>query len=109
MANWVNAHWKPIFEQCPLCSLNFSVYAKMENMEEDIQFFKTLAKVEDKNAKIGKSNSGPKLVDAKEFWSKVDMEYVNRLAEPFAYNFDLEMFGYSIQEYLIEIGINYSC
>ena len=75
-------------------------------MKEDAKFYKQLANVEDKKSNIDKANSEPKLVDAKEFWSQVDMEYVNMLAEPFAYKYDLEMFGYSIQEYFNKIGFN---
>ena len=77
----------------------------MENMEEDARFYKLLAGVEDKN-KISKSNSDKRLVNATEFWSQIDMKYINILQESFAYKYDLEMFGYSIHEYFRSIGIN---
>ena len=78
----------------------------MENMEEDLKYFKLLANVEDKKSNISQVNEAPKLVDAKEFWSQVDIKYINMLAEPFAYKYDLEMFGYSIKEYAHRIGLN---
>ena len=99
-----NAHWRPIWHQCPVCSVNFSVYARMENMEEDIKYFKLLANVEDKKSNLSPVNTVSRKVDAKEFWSQVDMKYINMLAEPFAYKYDFEMFGYSLQEYIDKIG-----
>ena len=45
----------------------------MENFEEDMNFFKIMANVKDKQQNIAKSNSGPKLVEPKEFWSTVNM------------------------------------
>ena len=77
-------------------------------MEEDAKFYKLLANVDDKKKNINKTNSAPKLVDAKEFWSKVDIKYVKKLAKPFAYKYDFELFGYSIQEYAEKVGINLS-
>eukprot|EP00092_Neocalanus_flemingeri_P035979 GFUD01039177.1.p1 GENE.GFUD01039177.1~~GFUD01039177.1.p1 ORF type:complete len:370 (+),score=61.26 GFUD01039177.1:73-1110(+) len=103
----INRHWQPILRQCPVCSFNFSVYAKTENMEEDFSFFKKIANVDKEKQNIGKSNSGPKWVEAKEFWSQVDKEHVDMLAGPFVYKYDLEMFGYSIQEYFDSIGLSW--
>jgi hypothetical protein len=74
-------------------------------MEEDAKFYKLLANVEDKKREINKTNSEPKLFDALEFWSEVDIKYINMLAEPYAYKYDLEMFGYSMQEYADTIGL----
>ena len=47
----------------------------------------------------------PKLVGAYEFWDQVETKYIQKLAEPFAYKYDLELFGYSMQEYAEDIGI----
>ena len=77
-------------------------------MKEDAQFFKLLANVDDKKRKIEKSNSEPKIVGAHEFWDQVEAKYINMLAEPFAYKYDLELFGYSIQEYFDTIGLTIS-
>ena len=77
----------------------------MENFEEDMNFFKIMANVKDKQQNIAKSNSGPKLVEPKEFWSKVNTRYIYQLGTPNAYKYDLEMFGYSIQEYFKKLGL----
>ena len=45
----------------------------MENFKEDMNFFKIMANVKDKQQNIAKSNSGAKLVEPKEFWSTVIM------------------------------------
>ena len=104
-----NPHWQPVWQLCPVCSLNFTVYAKMENMKEDAQYFKLLANVDDdKKRKIGKPNSEPILVGALEFWNQVEAKYIHMLAEPFAYKYDLELFGYSIEEYTDTIGLTLS-
>ena len=74
-------------------------------MEEDAKFYKLLANVDDKKTEISITNSEPKLFDAEEFWSQVDIKYINMLAEPFAYKYDLEMFGYSFDGYIDSIGL----
>ena len=80
----------------------------MENMKEDAQFFKLLANIDDKKRKIEKSNSEPKIVGAREFWDQVEVKYIHMLAEPFAYKYDLEFFGYSVDEYAEDIGLTLS-
>ena len=82
------------------------MYARTENLKEDAKFFKFLANVEDNMKNISKANSEPKHVEAKEFWSKVDLKYVRMLSEPFAYKYDLEMFGYSIDNYFENLGLD---
>ena len=78
-------------------------------MKEDAQYFKLLANIDDdKKRKIGKPNSEPIIVGPHEFWNQVETKYINMLAEPFAYKYDLELFGYSIQEYVDTIGLTLS-
>ena len=43
----VNGHWSPIWRLCPVCLLNFSVYARTENILEDEKYYKTLSKLPD--------------------------------------------------------------
>ena len=74
-------------------------------MEEDAKYFKLLANVEDEKRKIKKMNSEPKSINAYEFWEQVEEKYIKMLAEPFAYKYDLELFGYSIQQYADDIGL----
>ena len=74
-------------------------------MKEDAQFFKLLANIDDKKKRIEKSNSEPKIVGSHEFWDQVEVKYIHMLAEPFAYKYNLEFFGYSIEEYAEQIGL----
>ena len=74
-------------------------------MAEDAKFFKMLSNVEEEERNIRKSNNEPKLVGAYEFWDQVETKYIQKLAEPFAYKYDLELLGYSIEEYAQDIGI----
>ena len=55
-------HWQPVWRTCPVCHLNFSVYARVEHMEEDAELFKQLAGISDKGGdKVEESNNTPKL------------------------------------------------
>jgi hypothetical protein len=40
-----NPHWLPQFESCPFCSVNFTVYSKMEEMGEDTAYVMHKAKL----------------------------------------------------------------
>ena len=41
----VDKHWRPQWTMCPYCSLNFVVYAKMETLTEDVDYFTSLANI----------------------------------------------------------------
>ena len=74
-------------------------------MGEDARFFKMLANVEDETRKIKNTNSEPKLINAYKFWGQVEEKYIKMLAEHYAYKYDFELFGYSIQQYADDIGL----
>ena len=77
----------------------------MEKMEEDGKFFKLLANVDGEKRKIKRTNSEPKAIDAYNFWEQVEEKYIKMLAEHYAYKYDFELFGYSIQQYADDIGL----
>ena len=50
-------HWKPMHLQCPFCLLNFTVYAKVEEMKEDAAYFAIKANMtQDLNLKLKKNS-----------------------------------------------------
>ena len=44
------------------------------------------------------------LVTSKQFWDQIDEENISGLGEDFAYKYDFEMFSYSLENYLSNIG-----
>ena len=46
--------------------------------------------------------------DMVRFWAQVDRSLLPLLDQPWSYRHDLQMFGYSLQEYLDNLNIPYS-
>ena len=42
------------------------------------------------------------------FWAQVDRSLLPLLDQPWSYRHDLQMFGYSLQQYLANLNIPYS-
>ena len=105
-------HWAPIWLLCPVCSHNFTVFAREETMQADLELFKSLAGLHDKQPFTSKSNSynvypsERENIVGKNFWSQVERQNIFRLGKDSAFKYDLEMFGYSIHDYLTDIGIH---
>ena len=80
-------------------------------MEEDSNYFMKLSHIEHYNTQNGNgtlidiSNAAVKKVSAYDFWSQVSFENIERLQEPFAYKYDFELFGYSPDKYIKELGL----
>ena len=81
-------------------------------MQADLELFKSLAGLYDKQRFTSKSNSynvytsERENIVGKNFWSQVEQQNIFRLGQDSAFKYDLEMFGYSIQDYLTDIGIH---
>ena len=88
----VDQHWQPQHRDCPFCLLNFTVYAKMEGLDQDRQKLNTIKT----NAK-----------QEKQFWSSIDNDLILQLEEPWAYSIDFQMFGYSLRGYFEELGLGH--
>ena len=73
-------------------------------MSEDAELFERLAGMGGKS-QVGKANQGHKFGNALEFWRQVPSKYIKMLEEPFAYKYDFELFGYSINDYAEQIGL----
>ena len=122
----INGHWSPIWRLCPVCLLDFSVYARAENILEDEKYYKKLSKLEDKTLtegdgidhgnerKINKCELQVAIsslttiyyfisVTSLEFWKQVKRKNIDELEATYAYKHDFELFGYSIKDYLKKI------
>ena len=101
----VDHHWRPQHLSCPFCSLDFTVYAHMEELSEDSAYFFTkanLTKLIDPARQLNRASS--KGSRQTEFWSEVGMDLLEKLEE--SYWNDLDMFGYSVQEYIDSLDLD---
>ena len=54
----LDPHWKPMHLQCPFCLLDFTVYAKVEELEEDTAYFSLKSNLTQKfNVKLKKNSN----------------------------------------------------
>lgn len=103
-ADRVDAHWRPQYLSCPFCLLNFSVYAHMEELNEDsLYFFLKSGLLENVDFKQKLNSAHAKTDTEEKFWSEVDPEIIELIDQPWSYKSDLDMFGYTIKEYLDNI------
>jgi len=103
----VDQHWRPQYLSCPFCLLQFSVYAHMEDLNEDSLYFFY------KSGLLSRVNFSQKLNSAhaaksteQSFWNQVNPELIDQLDESWSYKTDFEMFQYNVEEYLSQIGVN---
>ena len=102
----VDQHWRPQYRDCPFCLLNFTVYAKMEELDQDSLFFmkhSNLSTKLDYKQKLNTMNTNRD--QEKQFWSSIDKDLILQLEEPWAYSIDFQMFEYSVRGYLEELGL----
>ena len=90
---------------CPFCVLNFSVYAKLEELEEDSAYFMARSNLSTRLETSEKLNTKHDKSSEESFWSQVDKSLIHQLGQHWAYGVDFTMFGYSIQEYLDTLGL----
>jgi len=106
-----NIHWIPIHLLCRPCSLHYTIVAKTETIERDSRFIrKTLGHEEEEEErsetleKIHKTKNGSNadrentLLPSQRFFSTLKRKEVEGLIQK--YQIDLEMWGYSPQQYL---------
>ena len=91
---------------CPFCLLNFSVFSKMEELDKDSLFVFHMSILIERVKYNKKMNSAHAVSSTeKKFWSLVDKEMIWMLEEPWAYLTDLQMFDYSLKDYLDSLGL----
>jgi len=94
-------HWRHQHQSCPFCLLNFSIYARVEELGEDTLYFILKAGLSDKLNPDIKMN--PTKHSDKEFWSLVDAATVAELVG--LYSVDFRLFGYSARDYLRSLDV----
>lgn len=102
----VDQHWRPQHLSCPFCFLEFSVYARMEELDQDSVYFFSQSHLTSRVDYKQKLNSAHAASSTeKKFWSSVNKELIDQLEEPWAYKTDFDMFEYSVAQYLQQLGI----
>jgi hypothetical protein len=120
----VDQHWRPqvsLAQQaaaltlpqhlgCPFCGLQFTVYGRMEELDQDSAYFFRRANltglIDTKLHSNMKDKVSEKGLLEKQFWEGVDAEILEQLSGEAGYKTDLEMFDYSVQDYLASIELD---
>ena len=98
-------HWRPQYVVCPFCVYNFTIYSKMEELEQDTFYFLTKTKLTERIKSGEKLNSKHDSSSEASFWRQVDMNLINQLEQSWAYGNDFLMFDYTVTEYLESLGL----
>lgn len=107
-ASNVDQHWRPQSAACPFCLLQFSIYARMEELNEDsLYFFIKSGLISRHNVNPDKKMNSAHAEHSTEtrFWEQVEPSVVELLQSQWAYKDDMEMFGYNVTTYLSDIGV----
>ena len=94
---WMDAHWIPYIANCALCNIEYTAVAKLENIQEDLQFIGQMAGIEFEMIQINPSSGGSTSELAREYFSQLKKDDVKKLYE--LYKIDFLMFGYSPDVY----------
>jgi len=100
-------HWRPQHLQCPYCLVDFTIYSKMEELEEDTIYFTAKSNLTDRleiDLKRNSMRNNDRHVS--QFWRQVSPRYTWQLGEDWAYGVDLEVFDYSLEKYFDDIGMS---
>ena len=99
-------HLQPQFSMCPFCSMNFTMYSRVEQLDDDSEFIFRQAKISEK--KVKNLISGKRRWKSFErdllFWKHISKNDVRELYE--WYFDDFLAFGYTIEEYFKKIGLD---
>ena len=78
----------------------------MEELDQDSLFFFHKSNLTERINYSKKMNSAHAVSSTeKKFWSLVDKEMIWMLEEPWAYLTDLQMFDYTVKDYLDSLGL----
>jgi hypothetical protein len=100
----LNEHWVPYYRFCTPCSLNFTVIAKLDTLEEDSRFILDTAQVPSEiTVRERNSNErGRTRWTVEKYYSQLSQEQVQGLVDLYAADF--ELFGYDYRPYLKMAG-----
>ena len=102
----VDQHWRPQHLSCPFCLLNFTVYGKVEELDQDSLYLFTVSNLTSRiNYKQKLNSANDQFSSEKKFWSQVEASLIPKLEQPWSYLFDFQMFEYDIKTYMEKIGV----
>ena len=94
-----NTHWRPYYQLCHPCVVNYDVIGKYETLNRDAQYVLKRAGLE--NVKFPQAPSHQVLARTKEvlnkFYSNISAEVIHELWE--LYSVDYTMFGYNYPQF----------
>ncbi|XP_050475922.1 carbohydrate sulfotransferase 11 isoform X2 [Bombus huntii] len=93
-----NEHWKPIYELCHPCLVNYNLVSKYESLVEDATEVLERMGVESVNFPTKPVNSEPTAKKLEKYYSTLTYKQLRKLAD--LYKLDLRLFDYSLEDVL---------
>ena len=100
-----NEHWRPYYQICNPCHVNFSIIVKLESLKEDLEVlvketgftqFRIKLSHETKNEMLDRTLDTRYRNKIETYFAQIDLEKILKLHDIFRIDFD--MFNYSIDE-----------
>lgn len=96
-----NEHWKPIYQLCRPCTLNYTFIGKYEKFDEDAQIL--LQMIDAPEIRFPKTRSGGTSEILTLYYQQLSLSEIERLYR--LYENDFKLFGYSLEDILgFDIG-----
>ncbi|CAK9802330.1 Carbohydrate sulfotransferase 11 [Anthophora quadrimaculata] len=93
-----NEHWKPIYELCQPCLVNYNLVSKYESLVEDATEVLERMGVESVSFPTKPANSEPTARKLEKYYSTLTYKQLRKLAN--LYKLDLRLFDYSLEDVL---------
>ncbi|TRY72259.1 hypothetical protein TCAL_00216, partial [Tigriopus californicus] len=108
----MDIHFRPQHKICPICAYNFTAYCHLEHLHRDTSYFLQKANVSQLlqtrihlNSRAFSSQSSKRQSEA-DFWSQIKPKTQEELYK--LYYYDFQLFGYSLSDYMTDIGLKSS-
>uniref|UniRef100_A0A1Y1JY69 Carbohydrate sulfotransferase n=2 Tax=Photinus pyralis TaxID=7054 RepID=A0A1Y1JY69_PHOPY len=96
-----NEHWKPIYELCHPCVINYTFIGKYEQLDEDSDVI--LKMINAPSVLFPRSKSGQTSERLKQYLRQLSLKDIEQLYR--MYEFDFKLFGYNLESILgFDIG-----
>lgn len=96
-----NEHWKPIYQLCLPCTLNYTFVGKYEKFDEDSQIL--LDMIDAPEIQFPKTRSGGTSDILKHYYQQLSLSEIEKLYR--LYEYDFKLFGYTLEDILgFDIG-----
>ncbi|XP_043262341.1 carbohydrate sulfotransferase 11-like [Colletes gigas] len=93
-----NEHWKPIYQLCQPCLVNYNLVSKYESLVEDATEVLERMGVDSVAFPAKPPNSEPTASKLEKYYSTLTYKQLRKLAN--LYKLDLRLFGYSLEDVL---------